>query len=119
MRIFHIVDRQVWADAATTGEYVPVAFAQDGFVHFSFAEQVARVANALYRDEPDLIVVEIDPAGLEVVVEDCYDAGEQFPHVYRPIPTGAAVASHELTRGEDGDWHFTVADAADPASSDR
>jgi uncharacterized protein (DUF952 family) len=119
MRIFHIVDRQAWADAAATGEYAPAAFAQDGFVHFSFAEQVARVANALYRDEPALIVVEIDPAGLDVVVEDCYDAGEQFPHVYRPIPTGAAVATHELTRAEDGDWQFSVADATGPASSDR
>ncbi len=119
MQIFHIVDRKTWADAVVVGEYVPAAFAQDGFVHFSFADQVARVANALYRAEPDLVVVEIDPSGLEVVVEDCYEAGERFPHVYRPIPTAAAVAIHELTRADDGDWEFSVAGAADPASSDR
>ncbi|HZZ97317.1 MAG TPA: DUF952 domain-containing protein [Jatrophihabitantaceae bacterium] len=119
MQIFHVVDRQTWAEATATGEYIPATFAQDGFVHFSFATQVARVANALYRDEPDLIVVEVDPAGLDVVVEDCYESGEQFPHVYRPIPTEFSVAIHELSRSDGGDWKFSVAGAAGPASSDR
>lgn len=107
MRIFHIVDRGVWAAAVAFGEYVPAAFAQDGFVHFSFAHQVARVANARYRDEPDLIVVEVDPSGLDVVVEDTYGTGEEFPHVYTPIATAAAVRTFELTRDGNGDWTFS------------
>lgn len=109
VRIFHIVDRSTWESAGD--EYVPASFEDDGFVHFSFADQVARVANSLYRDEPELIVVEIDPDAVpaRLVVEDCYEAGEQFPHIYGPIPRTAEVARHELTRTSDGDWAFSVA----------
>ena len=107
MRIFHIVDRGVWAAAVADGEYVPAAFAQDGFVHLSFAHQVAQVANARYRDASELIVVEVDPSDLEVVVEDSYGAGEEFPHVYAAIPVAAAVRTHELTRDGNGDWTFS------------
>jgi uncharacterized protein (DUF952 family) len=101
------------------GTYVPAGFAQDGFVHFSFAGQVSRVANALYRDEPDLIVVEIDPRGLDLVVEDCYEAGEEFPHVYQPIPIAAATSTHALTRADNGDWEFSPGPASAGASPDR
>jgi uncharacterized protein (DUF952 family) len=120
MRIFHIVDPEEWTKAVEHGAYVPAAFAADGFVHFSFADQVVRVANALYRDASDLVVVEIDPDGLDLVIEDCYEAGEEFPHVYQPVPTGAAVAVHPLTRGSDGAWHFAVIDdEGGPASRGR
>jgi uncharacterized protein (DUF952 family) len=119
VRIFHIVDRTAWAAASEQGEYVPDGFARDGFVHFSFADQVARVANAIYRDEPDLIVVEVELPDDGVVVEDCYDAGEAFPHVYRPIPTEAAVAVHALGRTASGDWQFSAGDASGPANPDR
>jgi uncharacterized protein (DUF952 family) len=120
VRIFHIVTASEWAAAGRQGSYSPASFATDGFVHFSFADQVARVANARYRDEPDLIVVEIEsehvPAPLRV--EDSYGAGEEFPHVYGTIPTSAAVAVHPLEREATGDWTFS-AGAGGPASSDR
>jgi uncharacterized protein (DUF952 family) len=119
VQIFHIVDRATWVAAAATGEYVPAAFAQDGFVHFSFAGQVAGVANARYRDERDLVVVELDADPDDVVVEDSYGSGVEFPHVYRAIPTSAAIAVHELDRDAAGDWVFSTGDAADSASTDR
>jgi len=120
MRLFHIVDRAGWAAATAAGEYAPAAFADDGFVHFSFDHQVARVANARYRDGTDLVVVEVDPRGLDVVVEDSYGAGEEFPHVYRSIPTSAAVAVHPLRRDDAGDWVFSPDGAGTgPASPDR
>jgi uncharacterized protein (DUF952 family) len=113
MRIFHIVGRDTWAAACEAGEYRPADFAADGFVHFSFADQVARVANARYGDAADLIVVEVDPSGMGVVVEDSYGAGECFPHVYQPIPVTAAVAVHELGREPDGAWAFAPPPATD------
>jgi uncharacterized protein (DUF952 family) len=119
MQIFHIVDRQVWSAAVERGEYVPAGFEQDGFVHFSFADQVAGVANAMYRDAPDLIVVELDADSADVVVEDCYESGTEFPHVYRPIPTVTAVATHEMQRDDTGDWVFSTGAAGASASPGR
>jgi len=119
--IFHIVGRSEWRAAAATGEYRAESLGGEGFVHCSFAGQVAGVANSLYRDLGDLCVVELDPARLDtrVQVEDSYGNGMAFPHVYGPIPVAAAVAVHDLTRGADGDYRFTVAGAAGPASPDR
>jgi uncharacterized protein (DUF952 family) len=109
VRIFHIVAPSAWAEATERGTYLPASYETDGFVHFSFADQVESVANAIYRDEPDLVVVEVDSEAVpaELRVEDCYEAGEQFPHVYGPIPTDAAVATHSLTRSSAGDWVFS------------
>jgi uncharacterized protein (DUF952 family) len=109
LRIFHIVTPEVWAAAVVAGEYLPEGFATGGFVHFSFAGQVARTANALYRDEPGLIVVEVESDDVpdEVRVEDSYGAGEEFPHVYGPIPVAAAVRTHRLRRDASGAWTFT------------
>jgi uncharacterized protein (DUF952 family) len=119
VRIFHIVAPGVWAEASRRGVYLPAGFTADGFVHFSFADQVARTANARYRDEPGLVVVEVesDDVPSELRVEDSYGAGEEFPHVYGPVPTAAAVAVHELTRGPDGDWRFSPPDGAAGSAS--
>ncbi len=110
MRLFHIVDRGVWATAVGTGVYRPASLDDEGFVHFSFADQVAATAELIFRDVPDLIVVEFDSPRLahEVRVEDSYGSGTEFPHVYGPIPVSAAVAVHDLVRDEDGRCRFTV-----------
>lgn len=121
MRIFHIVAPDVWAAALAAGEYRPGSLVAEGFVHFSFAEQVAATANLRYRDQPDLVVVEFDPArvGAEIKVEDSYGAGTEFPHVYGPVPTEAAVHIHPLARAADGSWIFTPGGAGAVSSPDR
>ncbi len=108
MRLFHLVAPDVWAGAVRAGEYRPESLAGEGFVHFSFAEQVSGTANLRYRDEPELVVVEVDPAALdaELRVEDSYGSGTEFPHVYGPVPASAAVAVHPLRRTAGGDWVF-------------
>jgi uncharacterized protein (DUF952 family) len=119
MRIFHIVAPDVWAAAVTSGVYEPASIAAEGFVHFSLADQVAGTANLLYRDLSELIVIEVDPArvGAELVVEDSYGSGTEFPHIYGAIPADAAVATHPLERDAGGDWTFTPAPGGADASA--
>jgi uncharacterized protein (DUF952 family) len=106
--IFHIVDEADWVAAGESGRYAPPSLASQGFVHFSYAEQVTRTANAWYADRDGLIVIEVDPARLAdpVLAEDLYQAGELFPHVYGPIPVAAALASHRLSRTATGEYRF-------------
>ncbi|HEU5269309.1 MAG TPA: DUF952 domain-containing protein [Jatrophihabitans sp.] len=108
MSIYHIVAEADWRTACAEGSYRPPSLAEQGFVHFSHAHQVSRVANERYHDQDGLIVVEFDPGRLPapVVEEDLYDAGEEFPHVYAAIPTQAAVAEHPLGRDDSGDYRF-------------
>lgn len=119
--LFHIVTRTAWARATAAGEYRPPSLQSEGFVHFSFADQVSATANLLYRDVEDLIVVEFDPSrlGSRVVVEDSSGSGTDFPHVYGAIPASAAVRIHPLSRGASGDYAFTPGRASAAASPDH
>jgi uncharacterized protein (DUF952 family) len=102
--LFHILPAAAWRAACESGEYAPDSLADEGFVHCSYAGQVGAVADALYRDRPGLVVVELDPdrIGAPVLVEDSYGSGEAFPHVYGAIRTAAAVAVRPLSAGAGG-----------------
>lgn len=106
--LFHLVREQEWRAAQERGVYEPASLAAEGFVHFSYRDQVARTANRRFADATDLIVIEIDPErlGRPVVDEDLYGANEKFPHVYAAIPTSAAVAEHPLRRSQAGAFKF-------------
>jgi uncharacterized protein (DUF952 family) len=106
--IFHIVAEPDWRAACAQGSYRPPSLGQEGFVHFSYRDQVARTANARFAGRSDLLVVEVDPARLAqpVVDEDLYGSNEDFPHVYGEIPVTAAVAEHRLSAGPDGVFGF-------------
>jgi uncharacterized protein (DUF952 family) len=104
--IFHLIEPDVWSAALTAGMYAPASLAVEGFVHFSFAEQVQTTANRYYRDVPELVLLEVDPALLsaDLRVETSGDHGD-FPHVYGPVETAAVVAVHPMGRDDAGDWH--------------
>jgi uncharacterized protein (DUF952 family) len=104
--IYHIVPRTDWERTAG-GPYRADSLAAEGFIHCSNEDQVARVANLLYADGTDLLVLGIDAGRLGCPQRD-EDAGtgERFPHVYGAIEPGAVVEVRELRRGPDGRWQF-------------
>jgi uncharacterized protein (DUF952 family) len=90
--IFHLVSREEWDPDLP--RYAPDSLEAEGFVHCSTEEQLARVANAVFPDHRDLLVLEIDPTQVtaEVVWEDLYDLDENFPHIYGPVEREAIVS---------------------------
>jgi uncharacterized protein (DUF952 family) len=104
--IYHIVSRSTW-DQVGAGPYRADSLVGEGFIHCSYLEQVARVANLFYRQQTDLVVLCIDPARLTAPVRaEDPGCGELFPHVYGPIDVSAVVQVRELRRGPDGGWEF-------------
>lgn len=72
-------------------------------MHCSYAHQVAATAGRYYAGRVDLVLLEIDPARLDVAVLDEPSAtGELFPHVYGTIPRRAVVAEHAYGPAPDG-----------------
>ena len=110
-RIYHITSAPEAEAATRTGEYLPRAFAADGFIHCSRAEQVAAVANAFYRGCDDLVLLEIDRERIPCKVVDEYlDGGrELFAHVYGPLPMSVVVAVHALRPDTDGRFELPAA----------
>ena len=96
--ILHIARAADWARARESGAYAPGSLAKEGFVHASFPEQVLAVANALFRGEPDLVLLVIDPERLDapLFVEGGY------PHIYGPVKVDAVVAALDFPPGPDG-----------------
>lgn len=99
-RLYHLALPGDWAAATEAGAYrVSTRGAtvdEVGFVHCSFAHQLAATATRFYADLDEVLVLEVDPTRLtdEVRVEDLHGTGEAFPHLYGPLPLDAVVAVH-------------------------
>jgi len=105
-RILHIATEQQWQEARRLGQYSPESFAGDGFIHCSYAAQVLRVANSLFRGRSDLVLLEIDPSrvGCQVSEENLQGGKELFPHIYGPLPLSAVVEVHAFACRADGSF---------------
>jgi glutathione S-transferase len=95
--LYHITTAAEWAAAREAGEYRlstrGKTLAEVGFIHSSYANQVTRVADAVYRGMPGLVLLVIDPAAVraEIREEPLAGTGERFPHIYGPLDVDAVV----------------------------
>lgn len=106
--IFHIAETPLWERALEDGSYTAStrgALLDDvGYIHCSFEHQVETVANYIYRDwDDDLLLLQVDPVAIpsEVRVENLEGGTEGFPHIYGPIPMAAVTAVNQLVREAD------------------
>ncbi|MEV7449874.1 DUF952 domain-containing protein [Streptomyces nigra] len=98
--ILHLTERSLWEAARERGAYEISTrgrtLQEEGFIHCSTRAQLPKVAAFLYGtyDGPDdLVVLVVDPERLDVPLryEAVEPGGEEFPHVYGPLPVGAVV----------------------------
>jgi uncharacterized protein (DUF952 family) len=103
--IYHCASPEDWAARSET-HYQPTAYADEGFVHLSSAEQMVGTLNKHYPGRTDLLVLTINPALLTTpaVWEDLYGSGSEFPHVYAPLDVAAVAAVTPASCDEDGRW---------------
>lgn len=92
--IYHLLAQADWDAAQAQGVYAPASLTGAGFIHFSRASQVLRVANAFYRGRTDLLLLEVEVAALTAPLRWEAPAGafpadgemdadqERFPHLY-------------------------------------
>ena len=96
-QLFHITERAAWEAALRTGSYRTstrgVSLEEQGFIHCSLTDQLRAVAEYLYADAEDLVVLVIDSERLPVPVRyEAQDPGtEKYPHVYGAVPTSAVT----------------------------
>ncbi len=96
--VFHLTSLADWAEARRVGALLPASLASEGFVHCSTASQVRATAGRYLRGRTDLLLLTIRVARLSVELryERSASTGEDFPHVYGPIPVAAVVAVEPL-----------------------
>ncbi len=81
-----------------------VSLDEQGFIHCSLPHQLRAVAEFVYGDADDLVVLVIDSERLGSPVE--YEAPEpgadEFPHIYGPVPTSAVSEVIPVEHDADG-----------------
>jgi uncharacterized protein (DUF952 family) len=102
--ILHITQQTEWAKAKAAGVYHGDTLATEGFIHCSTPAQVLGPANALFRGQPGLVLLCINPDKVEppLSYEDCYAAGQAFPHIYGPLNLDAVVQVIAFPPNADG-----------------
>ncbi len=90
VQLFHITSRAAWAAAQEGGVYEPASLTSEGFIHLSTAQQWRATVQRFFAGQSDLVLLTIDPAGLDVRYERA--DGDDFPHLYGALPVAAVVA---------------------------
>ena len=108
MYIFHITSAAEWSQAQLLGQYLPVDFAKDGFIHCSKKDQVLATAKRFYSGKTNLVLLKIDTDLLtSPIIEENLEGGlQKFPHLYGVLPTHAVVAFAPLTMDQFSNFVF-------------
>jgi uncharacterized protein (DUF952 family) len=111
--IFHIALEQDWLAARSNDAYRGSTkgrtLDEEGFIHCSDAHQVDRIADVMYGDVRDpLVVLSIATELLDAEARyENLDGGEElFPHIYGQLPVSAVTAVTPLTRDKAGSYAF-------------
>ncbi len=110
-RIFHVTRVGDWQAAQRSGSYAlstrDRTLQEVGFIHCSYAHQVAGVANLLYQGEGDLVLLVIDSDRLSAplrVEPAAHGAAEAYPHIYGPLNLDAVVEVRAYEPPADGSF---------------
>lgn len=89
--IYKICRAAEWDAAARAGAFRGSAVdLQDGYIHFSAAEQAAETAAKHFAGQTDLVLVAVDGDALDLKWEPSR-GGQLFPHLYAELPVSAAL----------------------------
>ena len=112
-RLYHIATVPDWNQAQQDGEYRTStrgrSLSEEGFIHASTAAQVLPVANAVYLDEQqDLVLLVLDTSriGAEIRREPVPGWTDPFPHIYGPLDVAAVVQAVALERDATGNFRW-------------
>lgn len=102
MSIYHIISKQEWEIIKKEDFYRPVNFEEDGFIHLYYKGSIEDVANSVYSDYTELIILEVLIDKLEnkqqLIIEDLLDDGIEYPHLYASLNLSAVKNTFELTQ---------------------
>jgi uncharacterized protein (DUF952 family) len=112
--IYHIASAADWEQAKRDGAYRISTrgrtLDEQGFIHASTTNQVAPVANAIYGQDQDLLILVIDEDRVtsKIRYDDVPGSDEPFPHIYGPLNVDAVVQTIPLERDPDGRFSFVA-----------
>jgi glutathione S-transferase len=112
-RLYHIATAPDWDRARQEGEYRTSTrgrtLSEEGVIHASTAAQVLPVANVVYLDEQqDLVLLVLDTSRIEAEIrrEPVPGWADPFPHIYGPLNVDAVIRAVPLERDAAGSFRW-------------
>lgn len=102
--VFHMCRAEEWA-ASEADQLYPGSTQdrEDGFIHFSTAEQVVTSAAKHRAGQDGLVLIAADAQALGPTLRwEPSRGGQLFPHLHGPLPWHAVLGVHPLPLGADG-----------------
>ena len=114
--IYKICPELLWREAERSGVFLGAPIdRQDGYMHFSTAEQVAETAAKHFSGAPDLVLVAVDAELLGPRLKwEPSRGGALFPHLFGSMSLGSVLWVKRLPLGPSGRHVFP--DLSDGAS---
>ncbi len=81
----------------SAARHEPPSLASEGFVHLSYADQLAGTLGAHFASARELALLEVRPGIQDLRVEDSR-GGDRFPHLYRALSAPDVVRTWPLSR---------------------
>lgn len=103
-RVYKIATRAQWADAEAAGVFTgaPVDV-EDGYIHFSTAEQAPETVARHFAGRDGLLLVAVDATALgEALRYETSRGGALFPHLYASLDLAHVVWVRPLPLGSGG-----------------
>ena len=106
--IYHMTTNAAWSAVNSQQGYRPPSLASEGFIHLSTRDQILGVANGLYHGQQDSIILCVEEAlvDAEIIYEDCYETGQDFPHIYGPLMPSAVTRIVAFPCNADGSFNL-------------
>ncbi len=102
--LYHIVQPEWWETFTNKDYYESETLSQEKFIHLSNFEQVNGTLANFFKGSTRLFLLHLDVEKLEaeLVFEDLYNHGSQYPHLYGRLNKDAVVQVQELLADADG-----------------
>ena len=99
--LFHITTATDWERARALGTYRAPSLDSEGFIHLSTSAQWRKTAGRFFKGQSHLVLLELDPSGLDVRFEPA--DGDHFPHLYGALPVSAVLRTTPFDVSASGD----------------
>ena len=106
--IYKILSAAEWQDAERAGVFKGAGIdLNDGFIHFSTAEQAAETAAKHFAGQAELVLVALDAEKLGAALKwEVSRGGQLFPHLYRSLAPQDVTWVKPLSLDADGKHSF-------------
>ncbi len=95
--IYHVISQEEWENTVGMELYSPPSLQNEGFIHFSFKEQIPGVIERFYSHQVGLLVLKVAVNKIKSRLKfEMVSTAGLFPHLYGQLNTDSIVGVYPI-----------------------